>query len=156
MGGFKRLMAASLVVGAVDLDDGPSAPGMYLRRQLQVQFRGPRSACIKLACIVGVLLAFGVSNAAATEYRCFKAATCNGKDETIDAALVRNESGTGLIGRLWEELFEGYREDGRQTCSGCTELNPATPGFERILGHAETERWYMMFTYTLSGFEYHE
>jgi hypothetical protein len=125
-------------------------------RQLQIRFRGPGSACIKLACILGVFLAFGVSNAAATEYRCFKAATCNGKDETIDTALMRNESGTGLIGRLWKELFTGYEEDGRSTCSGCSELKPTTPGFAHILGHAETERWFMMFTYTLSGFEFTE
>ena len=125
-------------------------------RQLQIRFCGSGSACCKLACIVGVFLAFGISgisNAAATEYRCFKAATCNGKDETIDTALVRNESGTGLIGRLWKELFEGYEEDGRQTCSGRSELKPTTPGVAQIIGHAETERWFMMFTYTLSGFE---
>lgn len=101
---------------------------------------------------MGLFLIFGVSSASAKYfYRCYNAATCNGPNETLNSAVVLNESGTGVIGRLWEELFEGYREDGRLTCSECSVLKPSTPGFEDILGHAETERWYMKFTYTLAG-----
>lgn len=111
-------------------------------------------ASVSVALVAALI---GVAPALATEYRCFKAATCNGKDETIDTVIARNESGTGLVGRLWKNNGGGnYAEDGKSFCSGCTEVKPATPGFAHINGHAETERWFKEFTYTLSGFEYVE
>src|ERR1700684_931506 len=113
------------------------------------QKRRIRGIIVMLTMMVAVGLVAAMP-ASASIYRCEHAATCNGKDETIDTVLARNESGTGLVGRLWRKNSEGgYGEDGKAYCSGCTEVKPATPGFEHINGHAETERWYKEFTYTL-------
>jgi hypothetical protein len=110
---------------------------------------------IAVAGAVFTVGAFGVSDTyASSVYRCYNAVNCSGASDGMNAAEVRNESGSGLVGRIWALLNGQWVLRAIGSCEYCDAGELEIPYLEEECPHAETERWYRKYEHILGGTQF--
>jgi hypothetical protein len=119
--------------------------------------RTKRTKRLLCVLIIATAVAMAVVTAASAEWHKYCTNGCSGPNEIVNKSFSRNETGTGLVDRLWK--YNGgsnYNEVNKAYSSGAKEYNIASPGFEHIDGHGQVERWYKEFSYTMLEVQYIE
>jgi hypothetical protein len=154
---FRRQIEAVTAVGGKRMSQMLRTGIIRANTRICVRLRKSRATIIApvvVASTVFTVGAFGVSNAYAGGYRCYNAVNCNGPNEGMNGLEARNESGTGLVARLWALENGQYVLKAIGSCSGCSAGDIYIPYLEVLYAHGETERWYDMYTYTLGGTQF--